>query len=51
MLPARLALSYINEDLLMQLGDFHFQKALDVKRPTLLNVAACQLRQVGRAGE
>lgn len=41
----RLALSYMNEDLLMQLGEFHFQKAMEVKRPVQLNIAACQLRQ------
>ena len=96
-LAARLALSFLNEDLMIQLGelgqdmdwqgcclacqptgptplaaalrmrsahrvchracmppppvrragDFHYAKAMDVKRPALLNIAACQLRQVG----
>ena len=40
----RLAVSYINEDLLIQLGDFHFDKAVAVRRPAQLNIAACQLR-------
>lgn len=29
----------------MQLGDFHLQLAMGLKRPVLLNIAACQLRQ------
>ncbi|KAL4443626.1 hypothetical protein ABPG75_011363 [Micractinium tetrahymenae] len=41
----RLALSYLNEDVLMQLGDFHFHKAMALKRPVQLNIAACQLKQ------
>jgi tetratricopeptide (TPR) repeat protein len=44
LVTCRLALSFLNEDMLMQLGDFHLAKAMDVKRPVLLNIAACQLR-------
>lgn len=43
----RLALSFLNEDLLMQLDDKHLQQAQAVRRPTLLNIAAAQLRKVG----
>ena len=44
----RLALSFLNEDLMMQLDDLHLQQAQAVRRPTLLNIAAAQLRKVGR---
>lgn len=32
----------------MQLGDFHFHKAMALKRPVQLNIAACQLKQARR---
>lgn len=43
---ASLALSFLGEDLLMQLDDLHLGQAQAVRRPALLNIAACQLRQV-----
>lgn len=43
--PCRLALSYLDEDLLMQLQGFHLEKAEAVRQPILLNMAACSLRQ------
>lgn len=33
---------------MMQLDDLHLQQAQAVRRPTLLNIAAAQLRKVGR---
>lgn len=41
----RLALSYLNEDMLIQLGDYHMDIAMKLKRPVLLNIAAAQLHQ------
>lgn len=46
----RLALSYLNEDMLIQLGDYHMDIAMKLKRPVLLNIAAAQLHQVGSTG-
>lgn len=40
---ARLALSYLDEDLLIQLEGFHLDKAQAVRLPALLNTAACHL--------
>lgn len=42
-----LALSFLGEDLLLQLDDLHLSQAQAVRRPAQLNIAACQLRQVG----
>lgn len=42
--PCRLALSFLNEDLLLQLEGFHLDKAQAVRAPALANMAACQLR-------
>ncbi|GAB4823500.1 hypothetical protein N2152v2_010546 [Parachlorella kessleri] len=41
----RLALSFMNEDFLLQLEGFHLAKAQAVRLPSLLNMAACQLKQ------
>ena len=49
LLQRSLALSFLNEDLLVQLDDMHLEQAQGVRRPALLNIAACQLRQVGGA--
>lgn len=40
----------MNEDFMMQLDDMHLQQAQAVRRPTLLNIAAAQLRKVGGGG-
>ncbi len=39
-----LALSYLNEELLMQLEGRHLEQARRVQAPILLNLAACHLR-------
>lgn len=44
----RLALSYLNADLMMQLTEYHFDKATAVRRPLILNLAAAALRMVSR---
>ena len=38
------ALSFINDDFMMQLHDFHFDRALQERLPSLLNAAACQIK-------
>ncbi|KAK9820125.1 hypothetical protein WJX72_006361 [[Myrmecia] bisecta] len=39
-----IALSYLNEDFMMQLDGFYLEKANDVKLPIHLNMAACQIK-------
>ncbi len=39
-----LAMSYLNEELLMQLEGRHLEQARRVQAPILLNLAACHLR-------
>jgi hypothetical protein len=36
--------------MLIQLGDYHMDIAMKLKRPVLLNIAAAQLHQVGSTG-
>jgi len=38
------SISFIDEDLLMQLHGFHYDKAMETRLPALLNVAACHLK-------
>lgn len=38
------ALSFINDDLLLQLQDFHYDRAMAARLPCLLNLAACHLK-------
>lgn len=39
-----MSLSFIDEDLLMQLQGFHYDKAMATRTPALLNMAACHLK-------
>lgn len=40
----RVALSFVDEDLLIQLQGFHYDKAMAARAPALLNMGACHLR-------
>lgn len=38
------ALAFISEDLMLQLHDFHYDRALGARLPSLLNLSACHLK-------